>query len=286
MDGIGFNKMNGAGNEIVMLDLRGQNVSVAPDSARAIAKLDGAFFDQLMVLLPPKSDGTAAFVEIWNNDGSKSGACGNGMRCVSAMELDRTGTNAAVFETEAGFLDVQRADGGQITVDMGMPKFGWQDIPLSHDVGDTQAVDLGELAQRVPVHHAAVVNVGNPHAILWIDDFADYDVTSIGPTLEHHPLFPEKANISLAKVISPAHIILKVWERGAGQTRACGSAACATAVAAARAGKTGRNVRISLPGGDLQINWRDDDHILMTGPWELEHQGVLPNALFDGASTS
>ncbi len=286
MDGIGFNKMNGAGNEIVMLDLREQNVSVTPHAARAIAKREGSFFDQLMVLMPPRNQNTVAYVEIWNNDGSKSGACGNGMRCISAMELSRLELNDAVFETEAGLLDVARAYGEQISVDMGRPKFGWQDIPLSHDVDNTQHVDLGELAAELPVHHAAMVNVGNPHAILWIDDYESYDLPKIGPVLEHHPLFPQKANISLAQVISREHIVLNVWERGAGQTLACGSAACAAVVAAARAGLTGRDVRISLPGGDLQIKWRDDDHILMIGPWELEHQGMLPISIFNEANAA
>ena len=279
MDGIRYFKMNGAGNEIVMLDLRDHPVVVTSQTARAIAARSASFFDQLMVLLPPKTEGTAAFVEIWNNDGSRSGACGNGTRCIAAMEFDRVGTDAVVFETEAGLLPTTRAGAG-ISVDMGVPKFGWADIPLLQPMHDTKAIELDYEGHGVKLSKPAVANMGNPHAIFWVDDAELYNLALIGPELEHHPLFPEKANISLAQIISPDEIQLRVWERGAGETRACGSAACAVAVRAARAGRTGRDVRIHLPGGELRLVWRDDDHVVMTGPWELEHSGVLPEALF------
>lgn len=279
MDGNRFYKMNGAGNEIVMLDLRNQSGVITPDVARAIANHEGAFFDQLMVLQEPRDAATVAFVDIWNNDGSRSGACGNGTRCIAAMELNRLGIDGAVFETDAGLLDTVRA-GEEITVDMGEPKFNWPDIPLATDAGDTKAIDLIYEEHGVKLSNPSVVNMGNPHAIFWVEDASAIDLAVVGPELEYHELFPELANISLAQVISTDHILLKVWERGAGQTRACGSAACAVAVASARLSKTGRNVRISLPGGDLKMHWRDDNHILMTGPWELEHEGVLPAAMF------
>lgn len=279
MDGNRFYKMNGAGNEIVMLDLRRQSGVVTPDIARAIANHNGAFFDQLMVLKEPQNADTAAFIDIWNNDGSRSGACGNGTRCIAAMEFDRLGIDSAVFETEAGLLETVRA-GSEVTVDMGEPKFNWQDIPLARDAGDTRAIDLVYEGHGAILANPSVVNMGNPHAIFWVENAEAIDLAAVGPELEYHALFPELANISLAQVISDDNILLKVWERGAGQTRACGSAACAVAVASARLSKTGRIVRISLPGGDLKIEWREDNHILMTGPWELEHEGVLPASMF------
>lgn len=282
MNDIGYFKMNGAGNEIVMLDLRDHHVLVTPDAARAIAAKEGSFFDQLMVLLPPKTDGTVAYVEIWNNDGSRSGACGNGTRCIAGMEFNRLGVDQTVFETEAGLLQTIRK-GAEISVDMGMPKFGWADIPLSVQLEDTTAIELVYEGHGVRLENPSVANMGNPHAIFWVDHADEYDLAQIGPELEHHIMFPEKANISFAQVISHDEIRLRVWERGAGETKACGSAACAVAVSAARTGRTGRTVRIALPGGDLSLSWRLDDHVIMTGPWELEHSGVLPSTMFAAA---
>jgi len=282
MNDISYSKMNGAGNEIVMLDLRDHHVLVTPEAARAIAAREGSFFDQLMVLLPPKSDGTVAYVEIWNNDGSRSGACGNGTRCIAGMEFDRLGVNETIFETEAGLLQTIRK-GAEISVDMGRPKFGWVDIPLSKQTEDTTAIELVYEGHGVRLENPSVANMGNPHAIFWVDNVNDYDLSLIGPELEHHGMFPEKANISFAQVISHDEIRLRVWERGAGETKACGSAACAVAVSAARTARTGRTVRISLPGGDISLSWRPDDHVIMTGPWELEHSGVLPSTMFAAA---
>ncbi|MCL4147256.1 UNVERIFIED_CONTAM: hypothetical protein GTU68_000599 [Idotea baltica] len=239
--------MNGAGNEIVMLDLRDHHVLVTPEAARAIAAREGSFFDQLMVLLPPKSDGTVAYVEIWNNDGSRSGACGNGTRCIAGMEFNRLGVDETVFETEAGLLQTIRK-GTEVSVDMGLPKFGWADIPLSVRTENTTAIELVHEGHGVRLENPSVANMGNPHAIFWVDNVDDYNLSQIGPELEHHSMFPEKANISFAQVISHDEIRLRVWERGAGETKACGSAACAVAVSAARTGRTGRNVRIALPG--------------------------------------
>lgn len=282
MNDISYSKMNGAGNEIVMLDLRDHHVLVTTEAARAIAAREGTFFDQLMVLLPPKSHGTVAYVEIWNNDGSRSGACGNGTRCIAGMEFDRLGVNEAIFETEAGLLQTIRK-GAEISVDMGRPKFGWADIPLSKQTEDTTAIELVYQGDGVRLENPSVANMGNPHAIFWVDNVDEYDLSLIGPELEHHAMFPEKANISFAQVISHDEIRLRVWERGAGETKACGSAACAVAVSAARTGRTGCNVRIALPGGVLSLSWRSDDHVIMTGPWELEHSSVLPATMFAAA---
>lgn len=215
-------------------------------------------------------------MRIINCDGSESQACGNGTRCIAMYEAGRVGREHLVFESVAGLLDCHLVPEG-VTVDMGVPRFGWADIPLAGPVADTRAIELQAGPHEAPVLRApAVVNVGNPHAIFWVADASAVDLGQYGPELEHHPMFPERANISAAQIVSPEHIILKVWERGAGLTRACGSAACATAVAAARAGLTGRRVTVTLPGGDLVIDWREsDDHILMTGAAEFEFEGRL-----------
>ncbi|MFT0862321.1 diaminopimelate epimerase [Ancylobacter sp. G4_0304] len=284
-----FVKMNGLGNEIVVLDLRVDPVPVPPSEARALARRDVLPFDQIMALYPPRTEGTDAFVRIINCDGSESQACGNGTRCITLYEAGRVGREHLVFESVAGQLDCAMGPDG-ITVDMGVPHFGWHDIPLAGPVADTRAIELQAGPHEAPVLRApAVVNVGNPHAIFWVDDTAAVDLGRYGPELEHHPIFPERANISAAQVVSPEHILLRVWERGVGLTRACGSAACATAVAAARLGLTGRRVTITLPGGDLLIDWREsDDHILMTGPAEFEFEGRLTRDMLSapaGAAT-
>jgi diaminopimelate epimerase len=270
--------MNGLGNEIVVVDLRGRGHAFGPAQAQAVGKRRASHFDQLMALDEPRTPGTEAYIHIYNADGSAVGACGNGMRCVGWAVAHDTGRKALKFETEAGVLDVAVADLGAITVDMGQPRFDWRDIPLSGPAGDTRAIALPLGPAEQALGAPSVVNVGNPHAIFWVGDVAAWkawDLGRIGPALEHHPMFPERANISLAHVASPAAIALRTWERGAGLTRACGSAACAAAVAAARKGLTGRQVTVTLPGGPLAIDWRADDHILMTGPAELEHEGVL-----------
>lgn len=279
--GLPFVKMNGIGNEIVVLDLRGRPERVTPDAARAIAAVPGAHFDQLMVVYSPATPGTDAAMRIFNVDGSESAACGNGTRCVARLIFDAEGRDRLLLETRAGLLVTRDAGGSAVTVDMGRPKFGWADIPLSEPFHDTRAIELQIGPIDAPILHSpSVVNVGNPHAIFWVDDVEAVDLAKAGPLLENHPIFPERANISLARVTSPEALTLKVWERGVGLTRACGSAACAAAVAAARTGRTGRTVRVSLPGGDLVIEWTPEDRILMTGPTEYEHRGTLPAEIF------
>ncbi|MCX5494817.1 diaminopimelate epimerase [Kaistia dalseonensis] len=271
-----FAKMNGIGNAITVLDLRAGSRRLGADEARAIAADPRTAFDQLMVIEPARTAGTEAFMTIFNTDGSTSGACGNGTRCVALVLQRESGQSDFRLETSAGLLDVQAHGADAITVDMGTPRFGWADIPLSKSFDDTRAIELDFGPADAPILSApSVVNVGNPHAIFWVDDPYAYDLGRIGPILEHHPLFPERANISLAAVTSDHAITLRVWERGAGLTLACGSAACAVAVAAARTGRTGRNVDVTLPGGVLNIQWRDDDHILMTGAAAFEHEGVI-----------
>src|SRR6266478_4055629 len=261
-----FAKMNGIGNEIVVVDLRDSAGAVTPEEARAVASPAGVHYDQLMVLQPPRLEGTEAFIRIYNNDGSEAAACGNGMRCVARRLFEDTGKTKATFETRAGLVNCWQGPSGDLyTVDMGPPKFGWKDIPLAEEFRDTPSV----------------VSMGNPHAIFWVDDVNAYDLARFGPLLENHPIFPERANITLAHIVDRDHITIRTWERGAGLTRACGSAACATAVAAARLKRANRMVQISLPGGELSIEWRErDDHVLMTGPATFEYEGRFDPALF------
>lgn len=278
-------KMNGAGNAIVVLDLRGSAHRVTAAEARAIAAGPGTSFDQLMVMHDPRTPGTDAFLRIYNTDGSESGACGNGTRCVAWALTRGTGRTTLLLETKAGLLPTTRDGEFAFTVDMGEPRLRWDEIPLAEEFRDTRGIELQVGPIDAPVLHTpSAVNMGNPHAIFWVDDVEAHDLARVGPLLENHPIFPERANISLARVISFDEIRLKVWERGAGLTLACGSAACAAAVAAARKDLTGRRVLVHLPGGDLTIHWRDDNHVLMSGPVELEHETVLSPSLFAGAA--
>ncbi|MDU6141698.1 diaminopimelate epimerase, partial [Bradyrhizobium sp.] len=245
-----FVKMNGIGNEIVVLDLRDVKHVVTPDEARAVAAR--VPYDQLMVLQPPRLDGTEAFIRIYNNDGSESGACGNGMRCVVRQVFEKTGQASATFETRAGLLNCWQGPAPDLyTVDMGVPKFGWQEIPLAEEFRDTRYIELQIGPIDAPILHSpSVVNMGNPHAVFWVDgDVNSYDLERFGPLLENHPIFPERANITLAHIVDRDHITMRTWERGAGLTKACGSAACATAVAAARLKRANRIVQMTLPGG-------------------------------------
>jgi diaminopimelate epimerase len=237
-----------------------------------------------MVLHEPRSPGTDAFMAIYNSDGSQSGACGNGTRCAAFLLARETGQKKLVLETAASRLACVREAETVFTVDMGAPRFAWNEIPLRDPVADTSSIALlsGSIeGQALPPPSA--LSMGNPHAIFFVDDIEAYDLAKIGPLLEHRPIFPERANISLAKIVSREQIKLKVWERGVGLTRACGSAACAALVAAARRGLSGRQAAVSLPGGDLGIVWRESDgHVLMTGPVEFEFETRLDPKLFEG----
>jgi len=279
----GFAKMNGIGNEIVVVDLRDSSLAVTPDEARAVAAPAGISYDQLMVLQKPRLEGTAAFIRIYNNDGSEAAACGNGMRCVARRVFEATGQSAATFETRAGLLNCWLGPASDLyTVDMGPPKFDWRDIPLAEEFRDTRSIELQIGPIDAPVLHTpSAVSMGNPHAVFWVDDVNAYDLGRFGPLLENHPIFPERANITLAHIVDRDHITIRTWERGAGLTQACGSAACAAAVSAARLRRTNRTVQVTLPGGELSIEWREsDDHVLMTGPAAFEYEGRFDPALF------
>jgi diaminopimelate epimerase len=280
-----FIKMNGLGNEIVVVDMRATPAPITAADARAAAA--AAPYDQLMAVYPPRAPGTDAFVRIYNNDGSEAGACGNGMRCVADILFKQGGNSTLTVETRAGLLACFKGEAPLTsTVDMGRPRFHWSEIPLAEEFFDTRKIELqvGPIDHPI-LHSPSAVSMGNPHAVFWVENVEAYDLGKIGPMLEHHPIFPERANISLAQVTSREHLIVRTWERGAGFTRACGSAACAAAVSAVRTGRTGRNVTVTLPGGDLAIAWREaDDHVLMTGPVEYEFEGRFDPALFERAT--
>jgi diaminopimelate epimerase len=274
-------RMNGAGNEILVLDLRAAGYAPTAEEARAIAGAPGLGYDQLMALLPAAGPARAR-LRIYNNDGSLAGACGNGTRCV-AYALARDGDAEEIaLESDAGLLRCWREGETRFTVDMGPPRLFWREIPLARDVADTARVALEPPVAGAPAHFGAV-SMGNPHAVFFVADAAAIDLVGLGAALERHPLFPERANISFAQILAPDDIALRVFERGVGPTKACGSAACATLVAAHRAGLSGRKARLRLPGGDLFIDWRDDDHVYMTGPVEFEFETRLDPALFAGA---
>ena len=276
MAAFAFRKMNGLGNDFVVFDARRSDVPLDRVTVRAISDRDtGLGCDQLIRM--EKTDDADVFMRIWNCAGDEVEACGNATRCIGHLLLEETGKPEISVMTNAGTLLCRRAANGDVTVDMGAPRLGWQDIPLAEEFSDTRKIELqvGPLDKPI-LHSPSVVNVGNPHCIFWVNDIEDYDLARLGPMLENHLMFPERANISLAQLTGHNQIRLKVWERSAGLTRACGTAACATAVAAVRLHITERNVTVTLPGGPLDIYWRESDsHIFMTGPYELEREGEI-----------
>jgi diaminopimelate epimerase len=278
--GISFYKMNGLGNDFVIIDARSQAVAFSPEAARRIAdRHRGVGFDQLISI---ERDGHADDVRmrIWNPDGSPAGACGNGARCVGDLLLSQSGRSSVTLAAPGRLITCRREVDGRVAVDMGEPKLEWQDIPLSERM-DTRTLDIKVGPIDAPILFGpSAVNMGNPHCIFFVDDAAAHDLRKVGPMIEHHPLFPDRANISLAEVRSKSDIRLRVWERGAGLTQACGSAACASVVAAARKRLTERQVRVELDGGLLDILWRDDNHVLMTGATELNFTGELDERFF------
>ncbi len=279
-----FYKMNGIGNKIIVLDLRGTGVTVAADEARAIGCAPGLAYDQLMVMYDPRQEGTAARMTIFNIDGSVSGACGNGTRCVAWVLMRDGAADHIVVESDAGRLDCWRESEWRFGVDMGPPALEWETIPLVGSGGETLHVDLPDPPEATAdLPDFTAVNMGNPHAVFFVDDPEAFDLAAAGSAVEHHWLFPQKVNMSLAKVLSREEIRLRVWERGAGATLACGSAACATLVAAVRRGLSARRASVVLPGGELVIEWRGDDHVTMTGDVELEFEGQFAPEIFAAA---
>lgn len=251
-----FLKMHGLGNDFVIFDARREALHLAPEQVRQVADRHlGVGCDQVVVMHPESR------ISIFNQDGSEVAACGNATRCVADLLMKESGSGDCKIITKAGELNAVATPGG-IQVDMGPVLTGWDEIPLAKPQ-DTRCLDLYADELHCPV----AVNVGNPHAVFFVDQgLEDIDLARIGAAVEVHPLFPERTNVEVVQVISWSHLRMRVWERGAGITRACGTGACAAAVAASRKGKCGRDVTVTLDGGDLRIIWREDNHVLMEGP--------------------
>lgn len=280
-----FARMNGLGNKILVVDMRGRKDVVTPAAAIALNADPQTQFDQIMAIHDPKAHGTDAWIDILNSDGSKAQACGNGTRCVVQALAAETGRKTFTFHTVAGILNAVEHEDGTVSVDMGKPVFEWDRIPLAEEFPDTSLIELQIGPIDAPVLHSpSAMSMGNPHAVFWIDrDPMSFDLERFGPLLENHPMFPERANITLAQVTSQTSMTTRTWERGAGQTLACGSAACAAAVSGARTGRTGRSVTINVATSPspvpLTIEWRErDDHVVMTGPAEWEWSGIVDPA--------
>ncbi len=272
--GLPFIKMHGAGNDFVVLDGRAAPISIPPAAARLIAdRRLGVGCDQI-IIIEPDPLGAAAFMRILNADGSEAGACGNATRCVAALIAEETGDRFLAIRTISGLLGAEILGPGLVEVDMGEPHFDWGDIPLAGPADTLHLnISLG------PVTDPAACSMGNPHATFFVGGLDGLPIASIGPVLECHRMFPERANIGFAAVEAPDRIRLKVWERGAGLTLACGSGACAALVNAHRRGLTGRVAHLILDGGALVINWAANNHVLMRGPAETAFAGILPEIL-------
>ncbi len=272
-----FIKMHGCGNDFVVLDERTAPLGLTAARAAAIAdRRTGIGCDQFIVIEPPPPGSHAdAFMRIRNPDGTEAGACGNATRCVADLLAAETGRRHIVIQTAAGPLPSDIHSDGRISVDMGPARLDWCDVPLA------QAADTLHLKLALgPVADPAALSMGNPHATFFVPDAETLPIETLGPALEHDPIFPERANIGFAQVLAPDHIRLRVWERGAGLTRACGSGACAALVNAARRGLTGRRASVLVDGGALEITWRDDGHVLMTGPVAVAFRGTLDLAAY------
>jgi diaminopimelate epimerase len=274
-----FFKMNGCGNDFVIFDARAHGaLQLSKDQARAIAnREEGVGCDQVIAI--ERSIRGDAFMRIWNADGGEVTACGNASRCVASILLDERGDDGPVkIETLAGVLKAERTTLGQITVDMGSPLLKWEEIPIARAM-ETERLDYEVDAGLFHLGHPGACNMGNPHAVFFVNDVKRAPVAVIGPRVETDPFFPDGVNVGFAQILSPERIKLRVWERGVGETKACGTGACAAVVTAHRAGLTGRIVTVELEGGDLVIEWRaSDDRVLMTGPVELERVGDLLGA--------
>ena len=269
--GIPFVKMHGLGNDFVVLDARARPLEWSEAGYRRVAdRRTGIGCDQFMVLRAPVRGGDV-FMEIRNADGGEVEACGNGARCVAALMFDERGRDEAAVETVAGMLRAERANGGLVRVDMGPARLAWDEIPLAGPA-DTLCLDLA----HGPLSAPAAANIGNPHATFFVADAEALDLETWGPRVEHDPTFPERVNVGAAAMQGRGAMRLRVWERGVGITRACGTGACAAVAAAVRRGLGARRMEVRLDGGALGIEWRESDgRLLMTGPAEVSFRGAL-----------
>ncbi len=264
-----FVKMHGAGNDFVVIDARDHTISLTTAQLVFLAdRHKGVGCDQLVVIEP--SAVADCFMRIYNADGSSSATCGNATRCVADILFKDYNKQQVVIETLAGILTAKRAENNHITVNMGQARLRWDEIPLASEM-DTLSLPV----ETAGVGNPVAVSMGNPHAVFFVQKAAIVPLAAIGPILEYHPLFPERANIGIAEVLAPDTIILRVWERGAGETLACGSGACAALVAASRRGLTGRKATVQLQGGNLVIEWLENGEVLMTGEAVTSFKGEV-----------
>jgi diaminopimelate epimerase len=272
MQRLAFRKMHGLGNDFVVLDARPAPIALDAAEARAIAdRHTGIGCDQIILIGPPRRPDADVRLRIFNADGSLAEACGNATRCIARLIGAETGAGRARLETEAGLVDAELRPDGQVAVDMGEPRTDWRDIPLAQAT-DTLEADVAAGPLKGPV----CTSIGNPHATFFVADVAAIDLAALGPRIEHDSLFPERANVGVATMLDRTHLRLRVWERGAGLTRACGTGACAALVAAHRRGLSGRHATVTLDGGDLDILWRAaDGHVVMTGPAAFVFDGHI-----------
>lgn len=275
MRGMPFVKMHGLGNDFVVLDARAQPIALDDQAAEAIAaRHTGVGCDQLIVIEKPQRPGATAFMRIRNADGGEVEACGNAARCVAALIMRETRADSVTLDTAAGLIAAHAAGKHRVAVDMGEPRWSWRDIPLSHEC-DTDHLPLA----LGPLMDGIATSMGNPHATFFVADLGAVAIAKLGPRLEHDPLFPQRANIGVAQMLGRDKIRLRVWERGAGLTPACGTGACAAVVAASRRGLTDRRAEVVADGGSLAIEWRADNHVIMTGPVAISFTGVIDPSL-------
>lgn len=275
-----FLKMHGLGNDFVILDLRGGKPRLSANEVRAVGdRRRGIGFDQLITIEDDPSNAVTAFMGIWNPDGTEAGACGNATRCVAHILLEETQSDAVRLRTSFGILSAWRAAHGMVRVDMGKPKLDWQDIPLA-EASDTRRIDV----KFGPIDNPALwgpgaVNIGNPHAVFFVDDVENFPVDGIGPMVENHPMFPERTNVEFCQILDRNRIRMRVWERGAGITQACGSGACASVIAGVRRELIDRKCVVILDGGPLAIEWTEAGSVMMTGPVSYSFSGEISATL-------
>ena len=270
-----FVKMHGLGNDFIVFDARQAPLALSNEQVRALSdRKTGIGCDQLIVIEPARNSLADAWMTIRNADGSEVSACGNATRCIADRRMRERGSRSVILETRAGLLDCEASGDGLVAVDMGPARLDWRDIPVAEPC-DTLHLPLGLETLQDPVG----VSVGNPHAVFFVPEAEAIDLTRLGPVLEHHPFFPERANIEAVQVLSRDRLRMRVWERGVGITRACGTGACAVLVAAVRRGLTERKAEVVLDGGILTIEWLKDDHILMTGPAATAFAGTVDPSL-------
>ena len=275
MDAIAFKKMHGLGNDFVVIDARVESISLTAGQVRAIAnRRTGVGCDQLIMIEPSRDALADVFMRIRNADGGEVAACGNATRCVASVVMAETGEDHCVIQTQAGLLDAEAADGDRYAADMGPAYLDWREIPVA------EAVDTAHLGFAVgPLIDPVGVGMGNPHCVFFVDDAEAIDLEALGPIVEKHAMFPEYTNVEAVQVLGPAKLRMRVWERGVGITQACGTGACASLVAAARRGLTGREADVVLDGGTLNIQWQPDGHVLMTGPAATSFKGTINGSL-------